>query len=42
MAEYSRKISERRLGLDLRNKYSHYCVIGREGEAIETGRLGRS
>lgn len=39
MAEYSRKIAERTMGLDLGDRYSHYCVIDREGEAIETGRV---
>jgi len=39
MAEYSRKIAERTMGLDLGDKYSHSCVIDREGEAIETGRI---
>ena len=39
MAEYSRKIAERTMGLDLGDKYSHYCVIDGEGEEVERGRV---
>jgi transposase len=39
MVEYSRKIAERTMGLDWGDKYSHYCVLDREGEEIETGRV---
>ena len=39
MAEYSRKMAERTMGLDLGDKNSHYCVLDREGEEIETGRV---
>jgi len=39
MGEYSRTLPERTMGLDLGDKYSHYCLIDREGEEIESGRV---
>ena len=39
MAEYSKKVAERTMGLDWGDKYSHYCVLDGEGEEIETGRV---
>ena len=27
------------IGIDLGDRYSHYCVLDREGEVLEEGRL---
>jgi transposase len=39
MRQYSKEIPERTMGLDLGDKYSHFYLIDREGEELESGRV---